>query len=274
MRISVIVSTYESSEYLRKALWGYACQTLMPDEIVVADDGSTASTQTVVAAARSETQCSIEHVWHPHNGFKKPAILNRAILTSTGEYLIFADGDCIPRSDFVAAHARRAARGRFLSGGVFRLPRALNEAIDRENIECGRVFDRHWLTTYGVETSRLSKIGAPTRLARLLSTLTTTSPTFNGHNSSAWRRDIERVNGFDERMVYGGLDRELGERLENSGVRGLGVRYEAVCVHLDHDRDYVSAEGLAANRDIRRQTRRRRSTWTADGLVKGARRPS
>ena len=37
-------------------------------------------------------------------GFKKSIILNEAVAKSTGDYLIFLDGDCIPFPDFLYQH--------------------------------------------------------------------------------------------------------------------------------------------------------------------------
>jgi hypothetical protein len=101
-----------------------------------------------------------------------------------------------------------------------------------------------------------------------LDLVTTTRPTWNGHNASAFKHDILAVNGFDERMQWGGLDRELGERLENAGVRGRQIRHRAVCVHLDHGRAYLNEPALRRNEAIREQTRRERATWTEFGLSK------
>jgi hypothetical protein len=96
--------------------------------------------------------------------------------------------------------------------------------------------------------------------------ITTTRPTFNGHNASVWKASLYRVNGFDERMGYGGLDRELGERLCNAGVRPRQIRHRAVCVHLDHQREYVSLPHLQRNLLIRENTRRERLAWTDFGI--------
>ena len=118
---------------------------------------------------------------------------------------------------------------------------------------------------------KLWKLTARGWRARMLNAITPARASWNGHNASGWRRDIEAVNGFDERMQYGGEDRELGERLENAGIRGKRVRYQAIVVHLDHDRGYVKPGMIEANRRIRAETRRLRSTWTEYGLVAGPR---
>ena len=40
------------------------------------------------------------------------------------------------------------------------------------------------------------------------------------------------VNGFDMEMGYGGLDRAVGYRLVNLGVRGIQVRHRAMLARL------------------------------------------
>ena len=102
---------------------------------------------------------------------------------------------------------------------------------------------------------RMAKLAVPRWAAAAADRVTTTRPTWNGHNASGWRADLIAANGFDERMGYGGQDRELGERLENAGIRGLGIRYRALCVHLDHSRGYADLDTIRHNKAIRRATR-------------------
>jgi hypothetical protein len=99
-----------------------------------------------------------------------------------------------------------------------------------------------------------------------LNTITPTTPSWNGHNSSAWKSDILSVNGFDERMQYGGEDRELGERLINYGLKPKQIRYSAVCLHLDHPRGYVTPEMIVKNKAIREATKSNNSVWTDFGI--------
>ncbi|HVF35246.1 MAG TPA: glycosyltransferase family 2 protein [Candidatus Saccharimonadia bacterium] len=267
---SVIVSTYNHPAWLRKALAGYAAQATRDFELVVADDGSRADTRAMLEALSPSLPFRLEHVWHPDDGFRKCTILNRAIEAARGEYLVFSDGDCIPRADFVATHLEMRQSGRFLSGGYFKLPRGVSDAITEDDVAAGRVFDPRWLVARGTPRDhKLWKLAARGAIARALDVLTPARASWNGHNASGWRRDIERVNGFDERMQYGGEDRELGERLEHAGVRGKRVRYRAIVVHLDHDRGYVEPGMIARNRAIRAETKRDRATWAEHGLKPG-----
>lgn len=272
--VSVIFSTYNQPDWLEKAIWGWAGQTDRDFEIVIADDGSHEATRARIDSVRAQTGLDIQHVWHPDAGFQKSAILNKAILAAKGDYLVFSDGDCIPRSDFVAAHRGRAQPGRFLSGGYTKLPLALSRRIEREDVASARAFDPVWLGRGGLRSGPFEKHRARGWWAATLNALTPTQSSWNGHNASGWKEDLVRVNGFNEQMQYGGQDRELGERLVNLGVRGRQIRYFAIVLHLDHPRGYDRPESIARNKAIRRETVSRRLTWTPHGILKQAAPPA
>lgn len=267
MLISVLVTTYNHPEWLEKVLWGLAAQTDRAFEVVIADDGSGPDTAAVIERAAAETGPVLHHVWHEDQGFRKCAILNQAIRAARGDYLVFIDGDCIPRRDFLAVHRRLARPGRFLSGGLLRLPLETSRAITRDDIATGRATTARWLHHHGAPWSwRLLRLTAGPVLARALDALTTTRPSFNGHNGSVWRQDALRVNGFEERMEHGGLDREFGERLEHAGIRGTQIRHRAIVIHLDHGRPYRRDEAVRANRAIRDETAATRRVRAVVGL--------
>lgn len=269
LRLTVVLSTYQQPEWLEKSLWGYARQRLRDFELIVADDGSSEETAQVVERCRDALSAEVRHLWQEDRGFRKCRILNKAIRAARGNYLVFSDGDCIPRRDFLVAHAAAARPGRFLSGGYVKLSEEASRKIDRASVDSQRAFSARWLGTGGHPHS-LRKLRVPDWTRRPTDLLAAGRPTWNGHNVSAWRSDVLAVNGFDERMGYGGEDRELGERLENFGVRGLRVRYRALCVHLEHPRDYVDADGLAENLAIRCRTQVERRTWSPYGIDKSA----
>ncbi|WP_461532684.1 glycosyltransferase family 2 protein [Sinomicrobium sp.] len=267
--ISVIISTYNAEAWLEKVLWGYHAQTFKNFELVIADDGSGPATKALLQRMQSEVSYPIVHVWQEDDGFQKSRILNKAITQCSAKYIVMSDGDCIPRNDFLEVHSRRKEKGYFLSGGYFMLPMSISETISREDIESGRCFDLKWLKELGLKSSfKNNKLTSGNFKAALLNTLTPTGATWNGHNASGWKEDIEAVNGFDERMQYGGQDRELGERLMNYGIKGKQIRYSAICVHLDHARGYKTPESIAKNQAIRQHTRSSKSVWTPYGMQK------
>ncbi len=256
VRPSVILTTYDQPAALEFTLWGYARQTFADFEVVVADDGSGPETGRVIDRVRDEAGLTIHRVWHEDRGFRKTEILNRAVVAATGDYLIFSDGDCVPREDFVEVHVRKAQPSTFLSGGYLKLPRDLSETMTVEDVTSGRVFRRSWLKARGWRGGRRRfRLTRSSRLGYVLDRITPTRPTWNGHNASAWKSSVLAVNGFDMDMGYGGLDRALGERLVNLGVPGRQIRHRAPCLHLWHPRPYRSPEVVAANRAIRDRIR-------------------
>ncbi len=269
MNVSVIFSTYNSPAWLEKVLWGYECQTHGNFEIVIADDGSGEPTRQLIEKFKRESKLKIKHVWQEDDGFQKSRILNKAIEAASGDYLVFSDGDCIPRHDFIAVHVAHAEPGYFLSGGYFMLPMDTSKTITREDVVSGKSFDVKWLRANGLpSTYKTLKLTTSKFVAAFMTMITPTKATWNGHNSSGWKKDLVAVNGFNEDMQYGGQDRELGERLMNKSIKGKQIRYYAICIHLDHKRGYNTPESINKNRSIRNETRTQKKTWTANGIVK------
>lgn len=266
---AVILSTYNSPALLEKVLWGYTVQSTSRFSIVVADDGSGPQTQQLIQNFQQRGQLQIQHIWHEDRGFRKTEILNRAIMATEADFLIFSDGDCIPTPTFVADHQRLCTPGTFVAGTLLRLSAAATAAVDEEAIQSGRVFSARWLWTHGQPLDWKSLRYAGSRL--LGSFLNATSPTqlyWCGGNASGWRRDIVAVNGFDEGMAYGGEDKEFGQRLINLGIRPVSGRNTVQCLHLDHGRSYVDPEKRVRNREQIAVVRLERRTWTANGIEK------
>ncbi len=268
MKISVIMTTYNSPVWLEKVLWGYSVQQYKDFEIVIGDDGSRDDTRETIDKLRGETGLTIKHVWQEDNGFRKCRILNKAILLAESPYLVFTDGDCIPRADFLAVHAAEAKPGHYLSGGYHKLPMSTSEVIGKDDILSGRCFDLKWLKAHGLKSSyKNSKLTATPRQARVLNAITPTRCNFKGSNGSAWLDDVIRINGFDERMPWGGLDREFGARLINAGIKPKHVRYNAIVIHLDHKRGYKDPKLVKENKNLRIYSETHKITKTEHGIA-------
>ena len=268
MFASVIFTTYNHPRWLEKTLWGFSAQSYRDFEIIVADDGSSDETRAVVESLQSQIEIPIQHIWQQDDGFQKCRILNKAIVASRGEYLIFTDGDCIPHPDFVRNHVELATQNTMLSGGYLKLPLDVSRAITRQDILDGNATRPGWLLQHGLPfTPKISKLFSNRLIGALLDALTITRATWNGHSSSTWKKHIIETNGFDERMQYGGQDREFGERLMNMGIKTRQVRYRCSCVHLDHGRDYARPESIAKNKGIREHTRQHKVTRTDYGIA-------
>jgi len=269
LNVTVIMATYNMPDWLEKVLWGYELQTYPHFDVIIADDGSGAETRQVVERFIANGKLKIIHLWHEDEGYRRQTILNRAIVAAKNEYILFTDGDCIPRADFIETHIKHVEEGRFLSGGYCKMPMELSQSISQEDIISQNCFDPSWLKKKGLRgSSQLRKLSASESWGGFLDRITPAGATFNNCNTSAWKEDLVAVNGYDERMRYGGPDREIGERLENKGIKGKQIRHRAICIHLDHSRGYKTKESLEKNLKIRKETKTQKKVYTPFGIVK------
>lgn len=233
MKVSVVVLTYNWPEALGRVLASLAAQTRLPDEVIVADDGSGAETRELVERMARDFPVPLRHVWQEDRGFRAARARNRGIAASRGDYVILLDGDMLLHPRFVADHLMLAERGCFLQGGRIK---ATREETARLLAGARPVF-APWARADFHEfdgTKRLYAFRQP-QLARWKSRSRNGGRVMSC-NMSFWRDDLLRVNGFDERMEgYGAEDRELVARLENAGLRRRALKWAALAVHLWHD---------------------------------------
>jgi len=267
--ISVIVSTYNNPRALHLVLVGLARQRLFPEEVVIADDGSGPETRSVIEHWGRDAPFPVRHVRHADQGVRKTAILNRAVETSRGRYLIFLDGDCVPSARMVQVHAHYARWNRFIGGGSIRLNPALSERLTEERILAGDLDRPHrwWLAT-------------PKRFRLLAGTLPLVNAALDrwdarnhgwpGENASTYREHVYRINGFDERFTWGYEDSDFHLRLECAGFRAYSVRYRTPVFHLHHERPYVDPVQTERNRRLRDASHAAGVAFTPYGISRAA----
>ena len=233
--VSVIVSTYNREDALAAVLRSLARQGDRDFEVLVADDGSGTATARVVADWASRMPVPLKHVWHPDRGFRLAEIRNRAIRASAGAYCVFIDGDCIARSDFVAAHRRLAEPSWFVTGNRILLSCELTERILRVGLEPEQWRLAEWLAA---RAQRRVNRFAPLldlplgKLRRLHSQRWRGA---RGSNIAFWRADLDKVDGFD--AAYSGWGREDSDifiRMIRAGVLRKDGRFATGVLHLWH----------------------------------------
>jgi glycosyltransferase involved in cell wall biosynthesis len=230
--ISVVVSTYDWPEALAAVLHGLANQVDKNFEVIVADDGSDRRTVEVIKAARVEPV----HVWHERRGFRLAEIRNRAILASKGEYVIFLDGDCIPRRSFVAVHRRLAEPCCAVQGDRILVRDKLTQRILTEKLSPG-----NWsLLTWWMHRlrKRINRIAPMITLplGPLRMRTEQTGERALGCNQGIWRKDLDKIDGFDASFVgWGWEDSDVLARLLHAGVKRKYGRYATGVIHLHHE---------------------------------------
>ena len=236
---ALIVSTYNQPDHLDRCLLALKKQTLRDFELILADDGSDERTRLVIDKYSTAFANAVIHLWQEDRGFRKTQILNKAMLATSANYLVFMDGDCLAHPDFVSEHLAYAKRGHYLNGSMIRLNRQLTDRIGHEAIAAGDVFRSVWLTGQGRAWNRRYhrfSLGYKTR--RWLDRYSRTKLYWLGANSSCFREDALAVNGFDNRFTYGFEDGDFGNRLENFGLVPATVRWTANVLHLFHGRPW------------------------------------
>ena len=235
-RISLLISTYERPDALATVLRSVARQTLKPHQVVVGDDGSGPETAKVVRDAAQSM--NVIHRWLPHEGFQLARMRNYAAAVATGDYLVIIDDDILLHPEFIADHAAAAREGFFAQGS-----RALlGEKASAEALAA----DKYWpaFATPAVG-NRKNLIRSPF-LSRLFAGAVEGLRGIRTCNFALWRRDYERVNGFNEDFTgWGREDSEFCSRLFKSGVRRRNLRFAALACHLHHPPR--SREGLDKN---------------------------
>src|SRR5688500_10516269 len=116
MRLALVITTHERPDALAAVLDSVACQQVAPDETVIADDGSGAATQEVIAAFISHAAVPARQVSHPHEGFRAARLRNLGIAATTADYIVFIDGDMLLHPSFIADHRRVAVPGFYTQG--------------------------------------------------------------------------------------------------------------------------------------------------------------
>ncbi len=225
--VSLIVTTYNWEKALALYLQSAINQSVLPDEIIIADDGSKQPTRLAVEAFARTSPVPVRHIWHEDDGFRLTVIRNKAIAAARSEYLIQTDGDLILHPDFIRDHLAVAEKGYFVSGSRVMVSKALSASLLAASDKVPHL--SFW--TRGLK-NRINGLRLPW-LGRLMGLLRKTR--VRGCNMAFWREDLLAVNGYNEEMTgWGEEDQELGVRLRNSGLGQHTIKFCGIVYHLHH----------------------------------------
>lgn len=227
MKSSLLISTYNWPEALELVLLSLENQSVKPDEVLIADDGSREDTKELIETFQGKSNIPILHFWHEDNGFRRSLILNKAIAGSTSDYIIQTDGDCIMHKDFVKDHLEMCQPNTYLFGSRVNITEDLLPTLfSTKKINFG-FLDK------GIK-KRTRNLRIP-MFADMYKKKTEISSKMRGCNLSFWKKDFIAVNGYNEEFEgWGREDSELIVRMMNNGVQGLRLRYRGIVYHIWH----------------------------------------
>jgi len=131
MRTSLIITTYNRPDALNLVLQSVENQTIFPNEVIIADDGSANETSLLVEEYKTKSNLNIIHSWQEDKGFRLARSRNKAILLSKSDYIIQIDGDMVLHKDFVSDHIKNAIKGFFIQGSRV----LLNETVTKKALK-------------------------------------------------------------------------------------------------------------------------------------------
>lgn len=258
MKLSLVISTYNWKEALDLVFKSIARQTMPPDEVIVADDGSRPDTGELIAAWAKRLPFPVQHVWQEDTGFRVARARNLAIARASGDYIVLIDGDMVLHPHFVEDHRRAARRGYFMQGVRLLTGPKTGKRLLEQGLTNLHFFSpdiqrrRHTIRNRLLSWLVMQRTHANQKAVRSC-------------NQGYWRDDLIKVNGFNELMIgYSREDNELAERMYNAGVMRKNLKFAALAIHLYHPTRRRTGEN--PNDAIFQATIKSKANWCELGL--------
>ena len=243
--ISVIISTYNRPDALQACINSFLEQTDKNFEIIIADDGSGHETRELINRYIKQSIISITHVYQEDCGFQLSKIRNKAVAKSKGNYLIFVDGDCLARPDFVVKHRRLAVPNFFVAGNrvLLNAPYTSQVLLNQEPLHLKRFWEFLALRITNKINRLLPVLSIPLGYFRYLQPHNWRKAV--GCNTAFWKSDFIKVNGYDEFFEgWGFEDSDLVIRLIHLGVKRKEGRFAVPVLHLWHPQNDKSRQDI------------------------------
>tara|TARA_B110000008_G_scaffold276462_1_gene315797 strand:- start:1976 stop:2773 length:798 start_codon:yes stop_codon:yes gene_type:complete len=257
MKISLIITTFNWPESLLLVLKSVRYQTLPPDEIIIADDGSGENTRDLISSYKKQFDLNIIHSWQEDNGFRAARSRNKAIFKSSGDYIIMIDGDIVLHHNFVKDHINSAEKGYFIQGTRSLLTeKETREALIKKN------------ASFSFFSSRLKNRKNAIH-SKILSFIFSNKKNYlrgiKSCNMAFFKNDCININGFNNDFVgWGREDTEFAVRLINSGIKRKNLRFSAIQFHLWHNEN--SRVSIKKNDLLLEDAIKNQAKWCKSGI--------
>lgn len=233
---SLVTPTYNWPNALELLLLSIKNQSVLPNEVIIADDGSKSETTELIKKFQLDFPVPLLHIWHEDNGNRKPTIMNKAISKSNFEYIIEIDGDIIMHKHFIKDHLNFAKKGQYLFGSRVNIQKEILQSIFKNKTINFSFFSK------GIK-KRLRAVRMPFFMC-FEKEHNQISKKLRGCNMSFWKEDFIKINGFNESLVGWGVDdSEMIQRLHNIGIVGKRLKHTGIAYHIYHkeqDKSHIS----------------------------------
>ena len=261
MKITIVISYYKALDNLKIIIEALNNQSDRDFELIVSEDDINQETLNFIEDAKIISPFDIYHIHQLEDkGFRKNKMLNRAILTSHTDYMVFIDGDCIPHKYFVKQYKDSFREGFIFIGRSVMLSEKLSQQIKKE-----QTISKLTFTNVLFSNSKMKKEGIYFPSFQL----SAKTRGLVGRNWGIYKQHLIDVNGFDEDYVFAGVgeDVDIEWRLLSSGITRKSVKNKAIVYHLYHERGY-SEVNVAQNYQLLFEKQKKNNIVCLNGLEK------
>jgi len=237
-KASLLVAFYNNTRFFDIVFASVENQTYKNFELVICDDGSRPDVVDHIHKAMKNTSVLVKHLWQEDKGFRKAEMLNKALVNSDSDYMIFIDQDCVLHPEFIREHVEHKKARTALSGRRVELSPFVSDLITAEKVRKGYIEKNIWwmipLIAHRRDSHSLK--GIYIRNEKIRKLFNNKHKPIVGCNYSVHKSDLEKVNGFDMRYTIAGIaeDCDIEYRLLLEGIDIQPVCYGAVQYHLFH----------------------------------------
>lgn len=239
-KATLIVSVYKNTQALKAVLDSLHIQSNKEFELIISEDGDSVEMSNFIQ--NYDFKIPYIHLSQPDSGWNKNKALNKAILASKGDWLIFIDGDCVLHPKFIEMHLRYASENRILAGKRIKL-NATDSSYLMENTDRIESFQKIiFKRLFRSEGTAFKEEGiyiSPDGLLGLVPGMRKLNH-LKGCNMSFSKKAILAINGFDENYILPavGEDADLSWRFKMAGYTHFSLRNLAVQYHLYHKENW------------------------------------
>ncbi len=258
---TLIVSTYNWPEALELSLLSILAQHVLPGELIIADDGSTAETRQLVAHYQQLFSIPLQYIWQEDMGFRLSQIRNKSVAAAKGKYILQIDGDVILHPKFVQDHLAVAREKALVQGSRV----MLGPVISQKLLESKRIN----INIFEPDIKRRENSLRIIPLSNyLIDRYKNRYPVYfaRGANMAYWKEDFIAVNGYNESFEgWGHEDSDLTLRMMNNGVSKRYLKFAGIVYHLYH-KESNTKENEKKNFEILQKTLNDKIVNTAGGV--------
>lgn len=260
MTVALLITTYNWPEALELVLESVRLQSTYPNEIIIADDGSTEDTKNIISRFEKNISVPVKHIWHEDVGFTKTIILNKAINKIHSDYIIQVDGDVILHKHFIKDHIKLAEENVYLFGSRI----SINKEYSKKVLS-NKTIKFHWTNKGLLRKTRA--IYLPFFREYFSKKSNENSGKLRGCNMSYWKKDAQAINGYNEDFIgWGYEDFNFAQRLLNAGVTSKRIKHAAIQFHIYHKE--APRGNTEIGDKIQIETAKHKITKCENGLVK------